>query len=120
MDNLKEFNQLIYTYKSITIEKIERVWNEFPNYSGGAVLNNLTGFGWSLTCSLCKAVRSNCIKCIWVIKSMSNCSGEGCDPDNKNSLTYYAIKESNTSSQLYQAIQLRISRMEEILNEGKK
>ena len=102
--NLKEFEQLILRYESITLEEIENLskkcgllFNEIPN--------ELTGFGRSLTCTLCIEV-SDCYKeCIYYIAS----NGETCCYDGLDYIenSYRMIENAKNSKQLLKAFKYR-------------
>ena len=104
--NIKEFKALVERYESITLEEIEEKWIPSLNgrYNGYRVARNITGFGTTNTCSLCKAVTSEagyniCIDCVYE-------SNEACHA-RENNKTYDMIFEAKTSKQLLSAFRAR-------------
>jgi hypothetical protein len=111
MNNIKEFFALIQRYDSITIEEIEKVETTTPNPSpslydvGEWTARVLTGFGGGNTCSLCKAVNTNCDKCVYSV-----IGSEGCH-DGTMHRTYFLIWEAETPTQLLYAFKERADAM---------
>lgn len=68
MKNLKEFKALIERYESITKEEIEGckcyTYDHTRLYAYD-IMNELTGFGGTDTCSLCLAVEHDCYLCVY-------------------------------------------------------
>lgn len=67
MSNIKEFKELIEKYSSITLERIEEVWNEYDEsyVHSGEIMHSLTGFGGVHSCSLCKAIGNKAYGPAW-------------------------------------------------------
>jgi len=75
MKNLKEFKELIERYETVTIEEIREQWKitkkdetrigSVPHYTA----QKLTGFGGSITCTLCLAIEQKCEQCVLSINS---------------------------------------------------
>ena len=72
--NLPEFKKLIERYETITIEEIEEAWSDDGEATGDYdARKELTGFGSTSTCSLCRPVMSKehglrCDKCVYGYK----------------------------------------------------
>lgn len=124
MNNIKEFKELIEKYSSITLERIEEVWNEYDEsyVHSGEVMHSLTGFGGVFSCSLCKAVGNKacgsswnkdpdckCYNCVYITRGTEfeypPCIDE----------TYEALDYAKSPQELYDAIQARIEFMKETL-----
>jgi hypothetical protein len=106
MKNLEEFKKLIERYETITIEEIRKEWKN--NDEGWETAQNLTGFGGTGTCTLCKAVgidknelfsNPNCSECVYE-------EDYGCIHGN-NEKTYNKIEESKTPKGLLTAFRNR-------------
>lgn len=124
MNNVKEFIELIEKYSSITLERIEEVWNEYDEsyVHSGEVIHSLTGFGGVFSCSLCKAVGNKvcgngwnkdpncrCYNCVYITRGTEfeypPCIDE----------TYENIDYAESPQELYEAIQARIEFMKKTL-----
>lgn len=112
--------KLIEKYKGISLEQLKGLFNE-ENTSGDDVMRLVTGFGDTLSCSICedarqkayKGQRYNCEYCIYR-KLFPN--------TNPNSLycineSYYRISEADTAEELYEAIQERIRVLEQAIKD---
>ena len=123
--NLKEFKELIVTYRSITIEqlKVEALkLSKRHNVRMFVILNAITGFNYNQSCTLCEPCKkyardcddedlSFCHYCFYVSET-----GEMCfSGDNED--TYQKIKEADNFDELYQAINARADYMESSVNE---
>lgn len=118
MKNLPEFKALIERYESITIEEIKAISGDDDRYFDSEyVMAVLTGFGRTVSCSLCVAVGHkniytyNCHKCVY-----------GGNPDTgefkcAQHPTYDAIEDAATPSQLLTAIRNRAAYMRTLLPE---
>lgn len=106
--NLEEFKELIRRYESITLEEINDAWLE--GMGAERVARYLTGFGDSLTCSLCKAVEICCRSCVYGITN-------GC-LDGKNEETYCNIKYAKSPDELLSAFRGRADHMKKIISEN--
>ena len=105
--NLPEFKALIERYKTITLEEIEEAFDGNDYLSN--VKESLTGFGFCLTCSLCRATVNNhgyvmCYDCIYEVFN-------GCQRHE----TYKAIDESTEPAELLAAYRARAEYMETLL-----
>lgn len=124
MNNVKEFIELIEKYSSITLERIEEVWNEYDaSYvNSGEVMRNLTGFGGCYSCSLCKAVGNEvggngwnknpncrCHNCVYIARG-TNFEYPPCVDE-----TYENIEYAKSPQELHEVIQARIEFMKEVL-----
>jgi hypothetical protein len=118
--NIEEAKALIKKYRSITIEKIKRLWGKQPRVTffrmGEDVANKLTGFGRLESCPLChpitKRLRPNCNECIYRSASFSECQiGE-------NEKTYDAIYGAETPRQLLTAFHKRADHIEKLLKKN--
>lgn len=116
--NTEAFIKLIDKYKSITKEQLQETYNQLMEdeiiSNVYEVLSEITGFGSTYDCSLCKSVQRNCDLCLYsILKPMDDtfaCLGE----------TYDAIEKAETIDELYDAIQNRISFMEYVLKKYNK
>ena len=118
--------KLIEQYKSITLGQLEYLFTHTPNVTGAAILGNLTGFGSSQTCSICReaeqrtninkeeldTIQQVCNSCIY------KCFPLNTDDDSHYCLdkTFRAISHAKTAEELYQAIQARINKLENLIN----
>jgi hypothetical protein len=133
-DNKKEFIELLEKYKSITIEDIERIQEKVFRPSGTNfglfVMDIITGLGDVSKCILCKKgskpslhdigflsdtleyidINQECHFCYWKKRTGFICHSF------VNSRTYYAICNAKNKTELFEAIQGRIKRMEDVLN----
>lgn len=107
--NAPEFIALIKRYESITLEEIEATGefiNERYNYKQTpSTIRKLTGFGYTNTCSLCKAVESTCFKCVY-----NEFGVEGCHKQDMHE-TYLLLEDANTPEELLHAIKARAYNM---------
>lgn len=62
MENANEFIALLEKYESITIDDIK---SAYVMGSSFFTAKRLTGYGSSKTCTLCRAVRFDCTKCVF-------------------------------------------------------
>lgn len=107
MENIKEFIELKLKYESITKSDI-KMWSPgTPPHN----LNDLTGFGDTWTCSLCQAIPHLCEGCVWCDVTGSPCN------KNHNEASYQEIYEAQSTIQLLDALQSRIARMNEVLDQ---
>lgn len=113
--NIKAAKNLLERYKNITLEELKNEYDDKVHLYPKHVLQDLTGFGATATCTLCLAAAelagsttsgTYCHKCIHSINRINEgefyCLGS----------TYDAIDESETMEELYDAIQLRIQVLE--------
>jgi len=105
--NLKEFKNLIVKYKSLTIDDIIEEWDKHNACSGEVVMNRLTGFGDTDTCSICSIInKPKCTYCVYTVVTGENCTDHE---------SYDFIQYASYPTTLYKAIQERIEFMEKIL-----
>jgi hypothetical protein len=110
MKNLKEFKKLIKRYETITLDEIKKEWkriqsryedDEISEFTtvGFFTAEHLTGFGFSSSCTLCRAVYNSCNDCVY---------GESCGCVNgKNQKTYKKIEDCKTPKGLLTAFRKR-------------
>lgn len=118
--------KLIEQYKSLTLGQLEHLFIINPNVTGSAILGNLTGFGSSQTCNICKEAEKNANLSIEEIDEMqqvcnfciykqfpltTNDDGHYCLDE-----TFRAISHAKTAEELYQALQDRIHKLEMIVH----
>lgn len=113
--NIKAAKDLLERYKNITLEKLKNEYDDKIHLYPKHVLQDLTGFGATTTCTLCLAAAelvssttsgTYCHKCVHSINKINE--GEFYCLDS----TYEAIYEAKTIEELYDAIQLRIQVLE--------
>lgn len=112
--NLEAAKELVELYRSITIEQLEEVYNKL--YIGDNtvyfedVLHEITGFGSTKTCHLCKPINGHCPDCIH--GGEENCTAEcPCIYDE----TYENITDAESIEDLYDAIQARADYIESLI-----
>ena len=110
MKNLNAFKALIGRYRSVTIEEINKEWAGY----GMGTAEQLTGFGYMPTCSLCIAAGLVCIYCVY--SSLVNSDGEN-DPPCVDDSTYRQISNSLTPQELLTAFRNRADYMENLLKQ---
>ena len=116
--NLKEAEDLLERYESITIEEIKKVEVAaiFRVHYGFYTLGMLTGFGDGTTCTLCRAAKTSnmlyaygvCSTCIYTNhpkSSSCNCM------KGANKRTYDLIFDSQNAEELSEAVRLRAQRL---------
>jgi hypothetical protein len=106
--NLKEAIALAERYETITLEEIMK--NKKPFYTRGEATkaNDLTGFSFFSTCTLCLAVNRDCYQCIYG-------STSGCIYNSNYSDTYHAIKDATRSKALLKAYRDRAVVLRELI-----
>lgn len=95
--NIKEFQELVKRYETITLDEIIEKWDI-------DVAELLTGHGSNTTCTLCIAVNrggdnSVCFNCVYQMPL-------GCNSD-FNADTYFKIHEARTPEELLLAYRAR-------------
>ena len=110
--NIKEFKELILKYESITLEEIEKHYNKL---SRKFAHENLTGFGDSETCELCKKVNRDCEICTYAITP--GCRRIGTCHSDDNDETFMKIADARTPQELKAAYKARAKHMRNILKE---
>lgn len=108
-DHLEAFITLMKKYRSVTLEDIREVQESSTGFNGCDVAQNITGFGDSNTCSLCKTALDRCQDCIWDIATKATCSF------GYNRITYYDIVYAKGPIDLLFAFTARANRMEDQL-----
>lgn len=118
--------KLIEQYKSLTPDQLDYLFTINPNATGVAILGNLTGFGSSQTCSICKEAEKNANLNIEEIDEMQQVCNSCIykqfplitDDDSHYCLdeTFRAISRATTAEELYLALQDRIHKLEAIVN----
>ena len=106
-NNLEAFKQLAERYETITPEEIKG--------AGGVIKTAwyLTGFGSTMTCSLCKAAMKRnssgirgCLRCLWVIVRKEACM---------NTQGYEELVRANNLQELLDAFRYRAKIMRETI-----
>jgi hypothetical protein len=117
--NITAARQLMKFYKTVTLETIKDVWNAHCYecsiiIDGELIARKLIGFNRYHSCSLCKAVNSQCALCIYAPKN---------GPKNAymkaycgNSSTYKNIKSAKTPEELLTAFRKRATFIQRRLN----
>jgi hypothetical protein len=128
-NNKKEFIELLEKYKSITIDDIEDTNFEGYHDFGFSIMDKLTGFGSVKSCKLCikaselqikLAIPRDCFfvhlcsYCYWKTTTLYKCL------DARNKESYRAVYDARNKTELLEAIQMRIKRMEDVLNEDQE
>lgn len=108
VNNLKEAKELLEKYKSITLEQLEKVYGEVDLKWGDGVLNKITGFGQTSSCTLCLAVNEVCENCIYSFRIQ-----ERSVPCLDN--IYNEISKAKNAEDLFVAIQKRISYLTKVI-----
>lgn len=118
--------KLIELYKSLTLDQLDYLFTNNPNTTSAAILSNLTGFGSSQTCIICKDAKKKtnlneeeidemqqvCNYCIYKqFPLITNKDEHYCLDE-----TYRSIFRAKTAEELYQALQDRIHKLEMIIN----
>lgn len=111
--NLEAAKELVKLYRSITIEQLEEVYNKLCKEDKfnvfEDVLHEITGFGSTKTCHLCKPINGNCSDCI---HGGENYTAEcPCIYDE----TYENIADAESIKDLYYAIQDRADYIESLI-----
>ncbi len=103
--NLPEFKTLIERYKTITLKEIEKVFEKYGD--SDMAKQELTGFGFSSTCSLCAPIEdkyaTNCGGCIY--GGFNKCVND----------TYDVIANATYPAELLAAYRARAAYMETLL-----
>lgn len=107
MQNLKEFNELIERYETITLEEIKKEWE--VNGLSLVTKRALTGFASGETCTLCLKVDSVCEYCVYGCGYSCECS---CGDNEKS---YDDIYYASTPLMLRNAYRRRAKHMRELL-----
>jgi hypothetical protein len=135
--NVHAFKRLIKLYESISYKKIEDKFKTTPfteenrgfcKTKGGYIANNLTGFGQSHRCLLCKEsdkLYNDYHMCFTCLHSMIRCKEGYPDYESlklsclRNSFddSYYDISKSKTPKELYLAFRRRAKDLRKILDE---
>ena len=108
--NIKQFNALIKKYETITLEEVEKGWdNQESGPDAVDVASDLTGFGSLSSCTLCLGAgveeKDDCWKCVYYRKRKDDylfCCNTG-----KNLKTYYKIEEAMNPEELLEAFRNR-------------
>lgn len=108
-ENIKAFKDLIEKYENITLEEIQKEWKLLRNATGDDIAPELTGFGSQCTCTLCRAVKEYCTKCVYFRRRRDDfmyCCNTG-----RNAKTYDDIENAKTSEELLKAFRQRAKHM---------
>lgn len=128
MDNLKQFKELILKYESITLKDVEdtEVYQNTKSktvFDSDELLQELTGFGTLITCTLCKAVgikyqkiseigKKGCKNCIYIKETGDMCF----NGVNENTYDAFSELEIETTQDVVNAYHVRAKHMREIIN----
>lgn len=111
---IKAAKELIQEYKNITLEQLEKLYENFED--GKNVLHEITGFGYIKTCILCIYAESRCENCIhkynpnWKNKKEFSCTND----------SYNKMSNAKDADALYKAIQKRIKYLEKLISYAKQ
>lgn len=122
--NINAARRLLEKYQSITLDELTKVWLNLElelgnecEIQGSDVLAEITGFGCTGTCMLCKEAQtlkvggeSYCNHCIYSIHGYPSIDMFCLDN------TYDAIVDAENEKQLFEAIQNRIKYLKETIN----
>lgn len=114
VENIEAAKKLVELYRSITIEQLKEVYNklyiEDDTIYFEDVLHEITGFGSTKTCHLCKPINGHCSDCIHGRENYTaDCP---CIYDE----TYENITDAESIETLYYAIQDRADYIESLIN----
>ena len=109
VNNLKEAKELLEKYKSITLEQLEKIYDEVDLKWGDAVLSEITGFGKTNSCILCLAVNEVCEDCVYSFRIQER-SVPCLDK------IYNEISKAKNAEDLFVAIQKRINYLSNVIN----
>lgn len=116
--NLEAFKELLTHYKSLTLTELQHQWRKLDEdcdldyvANGGDVMGDITGFGSTGSCVLCKACNCVCEECVHSLSPDYN----GVDFPCLNR-SYLEMDDADCPEALYEAIQDRIEYMEGLLN----
>jgi hypothetical protein len=119
MKNLREFKELIERYETITLDEIKTEWKiqkdkgwEDVDYLAYHTANKLTGFGSGSSCTLCKAVKDEYVRCSDCVYQYSY----GCLND-VNEKSYNKIENTKTARGLFSAFRNRAKHLKETYKE---
>jgi hypothetical protein len=105
---MKPVDELLKSYKSITLEEIQDWQKKYKYYDIMCYLEIKTGFGWVGSCILCIAYyKGHCVDCIY--------DGERGCLKGDSAKTFNAICDAATPEELYTAIQNRIEYIESLI-----
>lgn len=115
--NLETAKELLAHYKSLTLAYLQDEWLKFSEQfdseiliTGGDVIQGITGFGTTGSCSLCNACHVNCSNCIYSVLNDVE------DGRNCLDITYHKVDCAITPEELYEAIQFRIDRLQKAID----
>ena len=111
--NVDEFRELIKRYKEVLeMEPVKEFVPSEENRISGT-MHELTGFGSTLTCTLCEPCRESgflfCDNCLYRVVTGYGCSHR----DNKKS--YFDIVNAKTWEELKEVLAVRIEHMKGVL-----
>ena len=113
--NLQAAKELIETYRSISIETLEELYEWFGSHGIGAyIMEDLTGFGCRQTCPLCQGV--TCNECIW----FQNANGDYVSSPCTKHITFSQIQYANNPKSLKAALLARADILEELYENSRK
>jgi hypothetical protein len=127
--NEDAFKALIKKYNSITLKQIKdnAIQDDCDKFESCVTLNEITGFGYQCSCTLCIATKNknilsikdavHCNLCVYGI--LSNIKYNACLSDN-NSDTYEALKMAKDETTLLLAIKERVKHMKKVWKKYQK
>lgn len=113
--NLEAAKELVELYRNITIERLEKVYQELCDKEEihyEDVLHSITGFGSISSCHLCKPIGGYCPNCIH--GQWEDCTANCPCIDNE---TYENIADAESIEDLYHAIQDRADYLENLIKQ---
>jgi len=118
-ESVKAFKKLTQDYSDIDEALLEREFQflknvDSPLKDAATILGKITGFAQN--CPLCKAIDTNCDKCIYSLHNKDNESDLHCvDLVNKNHVHYTAILQSHSGKELKTALDNKVKFMKKFL-----
>lgn len=128
MNNLKAAKELVKRYESITLKEVKDMWymhmpnkmmesyDQLGGIAKGFIARELTGYGVSTTCTLCKAVATKlkipeCHSCIYTKITHHSCI------TGINKKTYSSIRHSNTPKGMLSAYRKRAKYIAQLIKQ---
>lgn len=117
--NLEAAKELVKKYRSISLQDIKNVVEDKGDqwYNMESILHNITGFGDTKTCMLCKAIGNvvsyGCAGCIYY--NLAN--SEDCRYPCTSHPSYEDIEDASDPYDLFLAIRRRADYLENLINE---
>ena len=115
-NNIQATKELIEKYRIITLEDIKDVEVSTIGFTSVHIAERLTGFGSTLRCTLCQAVKG-CSDCIHNVGTLSSIAFDGYRASLCITKTYYSIVESETPEELLYAFGERADYLSSLLSD---